>query len=130
MSLFSDDFAVYIKDNNLQNGMQVYIDFSPAKVNYISVFTTGGYGRDNTLDALTSIEEPTLQVAVAHKNSTVAKDTLQAINDFIQDKSNVVIGEHLYTLFSSQGDILYLSRDDDNRAKYVLNIRTIRIKNT
>lgn len=128
MSSFAKQFISYIQTNNLANGFSLNYDFAPAKKDVLCAYNTGGYDVENVLSADYFDEHPTIQLVCLSTAADTAYTTLATIRDFIQNKTNVVIGSYTYTLFSTMGDVLYLSRDADNRARYALNIRAIRTK--
>jgi hypothetical protein len=128
MSSFADDMREWIIDMTLNGSLNVFVDYAPDKTDFIACFNTGGRESTIPLDASYIEEHPSVQIICNHIDSSVARNTLYNIKANLINKHDVIIGDYRYCLFTTLGDVLYISRNDENRTKYGLNIRTIRTR--
>lgn len=128
MSSFADDIRTWITTNSLNSSLNIFVDYTPDKADYIACFNTGGRETTIPLDATHIEEQPSVQIICNHIDSASARDILYNIKTNLIDKHDVIIGDYRYCLFTTLGDVIYISRNDENRTKYGLNIRTIRLK--
>ena len=98
----------------LTSNVNLFLDSEPnAPASVVTVYDSGGFAPDQTMDGLYFVNRPTVQVRVRNAKSTIGRAQAETIRDTLRQVVRQTLGSEYYGIFLIS-DIVHLGKITTN----------------